>query len=89
MLNLHIRLYYVDMAKYCVITKKTSAVGNNVSHSQRKTKRRLYPNLQKRKLFNPASGSSMSVMISTQGLRTIAKWDREGKTYDLREYVRE
>jgi large subunit ribosomal protein L28 len=77
------------MAKHCVITKKTSAVGNNVSHSQRKTKRRLYPNLQKRRLFNPASGKSVTVVISTQGLRTLAKWDREGKTYDLNQYLRD
>ncbi len=25
----------------------------------------------------------MTVMISTRGLRTLKKWDREGKPYDL------
>jgi len=43
------------------------------------------PNLQKRRLLNPATGKMASVMISTRGLRTLAKWLREGKTYDLRD----
>lgn len=75
------------MAKYCVITKKTSSVGQNVSHSQRKTKRRIYPNLQKRRLVNPATGRIVTVHISANGLRTLAKWDKDGKKYDLDKYI--
>ncbi|MDP3970642.1 MAG: 50S ribosomal protein L28 [bacterium] len=77
------------MAKICVLTKKKSGVGNNVSHSQRKTKRRIYPNLQKKKLLNPATGRFVTCHISTNGLRTLAKWDKEGKTYDLAQYMKE
>ncbi len=77
------------MAKHCVITKRKSSVGNNVSHSKRRTKRRIYPNLQKRKLINPATGRQISVVISAQGLRTLTKWDNEGKNYDLREFLRD
>ncbi len=76
------------MAKVCNITKKKSLVGNNVSHSQRKTKRRVYPNLQKRKLVNPATGRQVTVMISAQGLRTLAKWDKQGKKYDLNDFLK-
>jgi large subunit ribosomal protein L28 len=69
--------------KQCVITKKSSTVGNNVSHSNRKTKRRIYANLQKRRLFNPATGNYVTVTISAQGLRTLAKWEKAGRKYDL------
>ena len=35
-----------DMAKKCEITGKKPMVGHNVSHSQRRTKRRWLPNLR-------------------------------------------
>lgn len=72
------------MAKLCIVTKKGTTVGNNVSHSQRKTKRKIYPNLQRKRLLNPATGKYETVTISAQGLRTLTKWDKEGKKYDLR-----
>lgn len=72
------------MAKICKLTGKTPLTGNNVSHSKVKTKRRQLPNLQKKRLLNPASGRVETVMISTRGLRTLAKWQREGKKYDLK-----
>jgi len=39
--------------------------------------------MQKKRLVNPATGRTVTVMITTRGLRTLKKWDREGKTYDL------
>ena len=72
------------MPKVCIVTNKHSVVGNSVSHSNRKTKRRIYPNLKKRRLLNPATGHFMTVTISTSGLRTLAKWDKAGRKYDLR-----
>ncbi|MBI4437672.1 50S ribosomal protein L28 [Candidatus Uhrbacteria bacterium] len=71
------------MAKCCIVTGKKTTVGNNVSHSNIKTKRKLFPNLQKKRLKNPATGRTVTVTISTRGLRTLHKWDREGKVYDL------
>jgi len=73
------------MSKICKVTGKTPLTGNNVSHSNVKTKRRQMPNLQKRRLLNPATGKMETITVSTRGLRTLAKWQREGKTYDLRE----
>lgn len=72
------------MAKTCIVTGKTRSVGNNISHSHQKTKRVLRPNLTKRRLLNPATGKMTAVVISTRGLRTLKKWQTEGKTYDLR-----
>lgn len=71
------------MTKSCIVTGKKVTTGFNVSHSNRHTKRRLFPNLQKRKLRNPATGRMVTVLITSRGLRTLKKWDAEGKTYDL------
>ncbi len=76
------------MARFCQITQKRTRSGNNVSHSQRKTKRTFAPNVHLRKLLNPATGTVMRVKLSTQALRTLAKWDREGKMYDLRTLIK-
>ena len=41
------------MSKVCKITSKRPLVGNNVSKSNIKTKRRQFPNLQMKKIFVP------------------------------------
>lgn len=48
-------------------------VGNNVSHSNRKTKRRFYPNLITKKFFIAEEDSYITLKISTSALRTINK----------------
>ncbi len=75
------------MSRTCEITGKGTAVGHKVSHSQVKTKRKFKINLQKRNLINPATGQKMSVRLSTSALRTLKKWQREGKKYDLRKLI--
>ncbi|MBP9828004.1 50S ribosomal protein L28 [Patescibacteria group bacterium] len=72
------------MAKICNITGKRPLTGNNVSHSNVKTKRRQMPNLQKSTLINPATGKAQTILVSNRGLRTIRKWMAEGKMFDLR-----
>jgi large subunit ribosomal protein L28 len=74
--------------KQCVVNKKSSVVGYNVSHSKRRTHRRVYANLQNKRLFNPATNSFVRVDISAQGLRTLAKWEKQGKKYDLKKLVK-
>lgn len=61
------------MARICDITGKKVMVGNNVSHSNRKTKRKFYPNLQTKKFFIPESGEWITLKVSTSALRTIDK----------------
>ncbi len=73
------------MTKSCIVTGKKVTTGFHVSHSKRHTKRRLFPNLQKRKILNPATGRMVTVHITSRGLRTLKKWDTEGKAYDLAE----
>ncbi len=76
------------MARVCQITGKRTRSGHNVSHSQRKTKRTFAPNVHTRTLRNPATGTMMRVKLSAAALRTLAKWDREGKKYDLRTLIK-
>jgi large subunit ribosomal protein L28 len=71
------------MPNICVVTGKKTTIGHSVSHSNVKTKRAVYPNVTTRRLKNPATGRMVKVCISARGLRTLKKWDSEGKVYDL------
>ncbi len=55
----------------CEITGKGKQYGNNVSFSQRHTKRVWKPNLQKKTIV--LNGKKVNVKISTQGIRTLKK----------------
>lgn len=48
-------------------------VGNHVSHSNIKTKRKFYPNLVKKKFFLPEEKEFITLRVSTSALRTINK----------------
>lgn len=61
------------MARVCQITGKKPMVGHNVSHSNRKTKRRFYPNLLKKKFYLSAEDRWISLTVSASALRTINK----------------
>ena len=61
------------MSKVCQLTGKRPLTGNNVSHSNRKTKRRFLPNLQKKRFFIPETGEWIVLKVSTSALRTINK----------------
>lgn len=61
------------MSRVCQLTGKSVMVGNNVSHSQRKTKRKFYPNLFTKKFFLPEENEFITLKISTSALRTINK----------------
>jgi large subunit ribosomal protein L28 len=61
------------MARVCEITGKRPQVGNNVSHANNKTKRRFYPNLQKKRFFVPETGEWVTLKLSTKAIKTISK----------------
>jgi large subunit ribosomal protein L28 len=48
-------------------------VGHNVSHSNRKTKRRFLPNLQVRRLWVATEKRFVKLRLSAHGLRIIDK----------------
>lgn len=61
------------MARVCDITGKRARVGNNVSHANNKTKRKFYPNLQKKRFYLPEEDKWITLKVSTSALRTINK----------------
>ncbi len=61
------------MAKVCEICGKGPSVGNNVSHSVRRTKRRFLPNLVQKKILDPAKKVLVRKKICTSCLRTQNK----------------
>lgn len=61
------------MSQICQITGKKVMVGNNVSHSKRRTKRRFYPNLFTKKFYLPEEDRWINLKVSAAGIRTINK----------------
>ena len=61
------------MSKVCDLTGKGVVAGNNVAHSNTKTKRRFQPNLQNVTLQSEALGRKLSLRIATSTLRTVQK----------------
>lgn len=61
------------MSRICQITGKGMMVGNKVSHSNIKTKRRFYPNLQVKKFYIPEEDRWVTLKVSCDGLRHISK----------------
>jgi large subunit ribosomal protein L28 len=61
------------MSRICDLTGKKALKGNKVSHSNRKTKRRFYPNLQTKRFFIPETEEWITLKVSTSALRTINK----------------
>ena len=59
------------MSKICQITGKKAMVGNNVSHSNRKTKRLFNVNLFKKKFFYVEENCWIQLRVSAAGLKTI------------------
>ncbi len=59
------------MAKRCIITGKGVQTGNNVSHANNKTRRRYLPNLQVVSLLSETLGTTVTLRLSSRGLRTI------------------
>lgn len=58
------------MSKICQITGKKAMVGNNVSHSKRRTKRKFNVNLFEKKFYWVEQDAWIRLTISAAGLRT-------------------
>lgn len=61
------------MSKICQITGKKAMVGNSVSHSKRRVKRRFNVNLFKKKFYIPDEDRWIDLNVSAAGIRTINK----------------
>lgn len=61
------------MSRVCQITGKRPRVGNNVSHSNIKTKRKFLPNLFTKRFYIPEEDKWVTLKVSSTALRTINK----------------
>ena len=61
------------MAKVCQVTGKRPVTGNNVSHSQIKTKRRFEPNLHHHRFWVESEKRFVRLRVSAKGMRIIDK----------------
>ncbi|MBJ05173.1 MAG: 50S ribosomal protein L28 [Flavobacteriales bacterium] len=61
------------MSRVCQLTGKRAMVGNNVSHSNKKTKRRFNINLIKKKFYIPSEDKWVTFKVTTSTLKTIDK----------------
>jgi len=61
------------MSRVCEITGKKAIVGNKVSHSNVKTKRKFNVNLKVKKFFLPEENKWITLKLSTSALKNINK----------------
>jgi large subunit ribosomal protein L28 len=61
------------MARVCQVTGKKPIVGNTVSHSNIKTKRRFLPNLQTKRFYFVEEDRWITLKVSSEAIRTINK----------------
>ncbi len=71
------------MSKVCQVTGKGPMVGNNISHSNRKTKRRFLPNLQWHRFWVQSKNKFVKLRVSTDALRVIDKKGIDAVLADL------
>ncbi len=72
------------MSKRCDLTGKRRLVGNRVSHANNKTKMKQAPNLKSKRVYDPESGVTLRLKLSTHAIRTLDKVG--GLTKFLRKY---
>ncbi|MEO9968438.1 MAG: 50S ribosomal protein L28 [Hyphomonadaceae bacterium] len=61
------------MSRMCELTGTKPMTGNNVSHSNARTKRRFLPNLLDVKLRSEALDQTFKLKIAAKALRTVDK----------------
>ncbi|MBI3441855.1 MAG: 50S ribosomal protein L28 [Proteobacteria bacterium] len=59
------------MSRRCEITGKGPQYGHKVSHANNKTNRRFLPNLQEVSFYSTGLKQNVSVISSTNGIRTV------------------
>jgi len=61
------------MARVCPLTGKRPNVANKVSHSNIKTKKRQFPNLQTKRIWCESQNRFIKIRLSTRALRTLRR----------------
>ncbi len=61
------------MSRVCELTGKKAITGNNVSFSNKKSKRKFDVNLMKKRFYIPEEDKWITLKVSTSALKTINK----------------
>lgn len=61
------------MSRVCQISGTRPLSGNKVSHSNRRVKRKFYPNIQKKRFYIPEKDEFITLKVTTSVIRTINK----------------
>jgi large subunit ribosomal protein L28 len=72
------------MSRVCQVTGKRPVTGNNVSHSQIKTKRRFLPNLHSHRFWVESEKRFVKLRVSSKGMRIIDKKGIDAVLADVR-----
>ncbi|MEV4731203.1 50S ribosomal protein L28 [Saccharopolyspora sp. NPDC049426] len=72
------------MSVRCQVTGKKPGYGNQVSHSNRKTRRRWLPNVQNKRYWLAAENRWIRLRVSTKGMKTIEKRGIDAVVADMR-----
>ena len=59
------------MANFCELTGKKPMSGNNVSHSNNKTRRKFYPNIKEVSLKSEILKRNIKVKLSARALKAV------------------
>lgn len=61
------------MARICELTGVKPTSGNHVSHAVNRSKRRILPNLQTKRVWNAETGKYITIRATARALRTLDK----------------
>ena len=66
------------MARVCQVTGKKRVIGNNVSHSKRRTKREFAPNLKTKRFWSEEEGRYVTLQGYEDHLQERSGGDHQG-----------
>lgn len=72
------------MSRVCQVTGKGPLTGNNVSHSNVKTKRRFLPNLHTHRFWVESEKRFVKLRLSAKGMRIVDKKGIDAALTDVR-----
>lgn len=72
------------MSRVCQVTGKKALVGNQVSHSNHKTKRRFEINLRNKRFWLEDEGRWIKLRVSAKGMKIIDKRGLAAVIKDMR-----
>jgi large subunit ribosomal protein L28 len=61
------------MSRVCELTGARTHAGNHVSHAVNRSKKRIIPNLQTKRVWDDSEGKFVTIRATARALRTLDK----------------